>query len=115
MVDFFLFHRYEQIDADTYVHDWQVDQVKDDGCGICPQHEPFAAMSVALNRTGKPIWYAIHSSILGVGNPNGTVANMWRYKDFDIILHRISRIFQPCTTPHAPCGALFLVDMRVEC
>lgn len=69
---------YEQVDADTYVHDWQVDQVKDDGCGPCPQHEPFAAMRDALNKTGKPIWYAIHSSIIGVGNPNATVANMWR-------------------------------------
>ena len=53
---------YEQVDADTYVHDWDVDQVKDDGCGQCPQHEPFAAMRDALNKTGKPIWYAIHSS-----------------------------------------------------
>ena len=24
---------YEKVDADTYVNDWQVDQVKDDGCG----------------------------------------------------------------------------------
>ena len=24
---------FEQVDADTYAHDWQVDQVKDDGCG----------------------------------------------------------------------------------
>jgi alpha-galactosidase len=69
---------YEQVDANTYVRDWNVDQVKDDGCGGCPQHEPFAAMRDALNKTGKAIWYAIHSSIKGVGNPNATVANMWR-------------------------------------
>ena len=55
-----------------------VAKVKDDGCGQCPQHEPFAAMRDALNNTGRPIFYAIHSSIIGTGNPNATVANMWR-------------------------------------
>merc|ERR1719201_1193885 len=72
---------FEQIDADTYAHDWQVDQVKDDGCGPCPQHEPFIAMRDALNKTGRHILYAIHSD----GKPwqvgsdsNGSVANMWR-------------------------------------
>eukprot|EP00040_Diaphanoeca_grandis_P003123 m.23863 g.23863 ORF g.23863 m.23863 type:complete len:539 (+) comp14384_c0_seq1:136-1752(+) len=68
---------FEQIDADVYVHEWDVDQVKDDGCGQCPQHEPFAAMRDALNKTGKPVWYAIHSST-ATGSPNATVANMWR-------------------------------------
>jgi hypothetical protein len=68
------------VDADTYVHDWDVDQVKDDGCGQCPQHEPFAAMRDALNKTSKPIWYAIHSST-APGSPNATVANMWRTGD----------------------------------
>ena len=49
--------------------------------GKCSQHEPFIAMRDALNRTGRPIFYAIHSD----GKPwetgsdsNGTVANMWR-------------------------------------
>ena len=70
--------RLRKVDADVYAHEWQVDQVKDDGCGQCPQHEPFAAMRDALNKTGRPIFYAIHSSIIGTGNPNATVANMWR-------------------------------------
>lgn len=68
---------YEQIDADTYVHDWDVDQVKDDGCGACPQHDPWQAMATALNNTGKPIWYAIHAGT----QPNASYAkysNMWR-------------------------------------
>ena len=65
------------IDADVYVKEWNVDQVKDDGCGQCPQHEPFAAMRDALNKTGKPVFYAIHSKTTP-GSPNGTVANMWR-------------------------------------
>lgn len=34
-------------------------------------------MRDALNKTGKPIWYAIHSST-DPGSPNATVANMWR-------------------------------------
>ena len=54
-----------------------VDQVKDDGCGICKQHDPFIAMRNALNQTGRKIWYAIHGGN-AVGQPNATVANMWR-------------------------------------
>eukprot|EP00756_Hemistasia_phaeocysticola_P014514 Hpha_TRINITY_DN15341_c2_g3::TRINITY_DN15341_c2_g3_i1::g.91006::m.91006/K07407/E3.2.1.22B, galA, rafA; alpha-galactosidase len=69
---------YEQVDADVYAHEWQVDQVKDDGCGPCGPYEPFAKMGEALNRTGRPILYAIHSSIIGTGHPNASVANMWR-------------------------------------
>ena len=53
---------FEQIDADTYAHDWLADQVKDDGCGQCRQHNPCVAMRDALNKTGKAVWYAIHSS-----------------------------------------------------
>ena len=34
---------FEEIDAATYAHDWRVDMVKDDGCGSCPQHDPFVA------------------------------------------------------------------------
>eukprot|EP00039_Didymoeca_costata_P029529 m.25051 g.25051 ORF g.25051 m.25051 type:complete len:553 (+) comp7669_c0_seq3:40-1698(+) len=68
---------YEQTDANTYALEWQVDAVKDDGCGACPQHEPFGAMRDALNKTGHRVWYAIHSQTLP-GSPNATVANMWR-------------------------------------
>ena len=69
-------HVWRFLNPVTAAHDMA--QVKDDGCGACPQHEPFAAMRDALNRTGRPIFYAIHSSIIGTGNPNATVANMWR-------------------------------------
>ena len=68
---------FEQIDADTYANDWQVDQVKDDGCGGCPQHDPFVAMRDALNATGRHILYTIHGDTTP-GSDNGTVANMWR-------------------------------------
>ena len=37
------------------------------------------------------------------------------YTHFGIILRRVSRLFQPCTAPHAPCGVRFLVAMCVEC
>ena len=63
---------FEELDADTYANDWQVDQLKDDGCGDCPQHDPFIAMRDALNATGRQILYQTHSA------PNGTVANAWR-------------------------------------
>jgi hypothetical protein len=57
--------------------------VKDDGCGQCPQDTgtPFTAMRDALNRTGRPILFAIHSDgkpWLQGSDSNGTVANMWR-------------------------------------
>ena len=68
---------FEAVDADTYVHDWNVSQVKDDGCGDCPQHDPFRAMRDALNATGKPVLFTIH----GCTDPTcdfGETANMWR-------------------------------------
>jgi alpha-galactosidase len=34
-------------------------------------------MRDALNKTGKPVWYAIHAGT-SPGSPNGTSANMWR-------------------------------------
>ena len=68
---------FEQNDADVYVHEWGVDAIFDDGCGLCPQHDPYRAMRDALNRTGRAVWYAIHGGT-SPGSPNGTVANMWR-------------------------------------
>jgi alpha-galactosidase len=68
---------FEQNDADVWVHEWGVDALFDDGCGPCPQHDPYAAMRDALNKTGKPVWYAIHAGT-SPGSPNGTIANMWR-------------------------------------
>eukprot|EP00040_Diaphanoeca_grandis_P018030 m.94835 g.94835 ORF g.94835 m.94835 type:complete len:412 (-) comp26759_c0_seq1:257-1492(-) len=68
---------FEQIDADVYTHEWGMKAIFDDGCAPCPQHDPWLAMRDALNKTGKPVWYAIHAGTTP-GNPNGTVANMWR-------------------------------------
>jgi alpha-galactosidase len=68
---------FEQNDADVYVGEWGVDAIFDDGCGPCPQHDPYAAMRDALNKTGRPVWYGIHAGT-SPGSPNGTVANMWR-------------------------------------
>ena len=68
---------FEQIDANVYVHEWGMSAIFDDGCGSCPQHDPYVAMRDALNATGRPVWYGIHSGT-SPGSPNGTVANMWR-------------------------------------
>lgn len=73
---------FEQIDADVYAHEWQVDQVKDDGCGSCP-HNPWTAMRDALNKTGRPIFFAIHAGncenwSTPVSCVNGSIANSWR-------------------------------------
>lgn len=67
---------YEVLDAQTYAN-WRVDQVKDDGCGSCPQHDPYATMRDALNATGRRMWYSIHGGTTP-GSPNATVANDWR-------------------------------------
>ena len=32
----------------------------------------------------------------------------WRYNDFDIILAHLARVFQPSTTPIAPCDIFYL-------
>lgn len=72
---------FEIVDANTYVHDWDVDGVKDDGCGVCLQHDPFVAMRDALNATGKAVWFAIHGVWMNNTTPGsdfGNVANMWR-------------------------------------
>ena len=67
---------FEVLDAQTYAA-WGVDQVKNDGCGSCPQHDPYIAMRDALNATGRRIWYSIHGGTTP-GSPNATVANDWR-------------------------------------
>ena len=98
---------FEQVDADTYAHDWQVDQVKDDGCGGCPGDlplTPFQAMRDALNNTGRPIVYAIHSDgkpWLDTSDSNGSVANMWRTggdlsaSNYDMWLNRLDLATDP--------------------
>ena len=53
---------HEEADADLFANKWQVDAVKDDACGVCPQHNPFVAMHDALNNTGRQVWYSIHVS-----------------------------------------------------
>ena len=108
------------IDADTYVHDWNVQQVKDDGCGSCPQHgsggdgsggAAFAAMRDALNATGKPVLYTIH----GCTDPAcdfGGVANMWRTggdlysSDFSMWTNRLDLATTPAQAALAGPGAL---------
>ena len=67
---------FEENDANTYA-EWKVDQVKDDGCGQCPQHDPWVAMGDALNKTGRRIWYAIHAGT-DASPEYPRVANMWR-------------------------------------
>ena len=75
---------FEQIDADVFAHEWQVDAVKDDGCGaIPPGYNPWTTMRDALNKTGRPMFFAIHAGncenwTTNVDCVNGSVANMWR-------------------------------------
>ena len=71
---------YERIDAQVYANEWQVDAVKDDGCGDCPGRDPFAAMSKELNETGRRVFLSIHGD--KAARPEyASVANMWRVGD----------------------------------
>lgn len=97
---------YEQLDADTYANEWHVDQVKDDGCGDCPIHDPFIAMRDALNGTGRHMLYQTHSA------PNGTVANAWRTggdlysSSFDMWTNRLDLATTPEQAALAGPGSL---------
>ena len=97
---------FEDLDADTYANIWKVDQVKDDGCGDCPQHDPFIAMRDALNRTGHQMLYQTHSA------PNGTVANSWRTggdlysSSFDMWTNRLDLATTPQQAALAGPGSL---------
>jgi len=64
-----------QIDAETYAYDWEVDYLKVDYCGPTsgstnittgrvsyqpgPQYDAWMALGLALNATGRPIYYSI--------------------------------------------------------
>ena len=66
--------------AQVYAHEWKVDAVKDDGCGDCPDHDPFAVMSKELNATGRHIFLSIHGD--PVARPEyAATSNMWRVGD----------------------------------
>jgi alpha-galactosidase len=101
---------FEQIDADVYTHEWGMDAIFDDGCGQCPQHDPWIAMRDALNNTGKPVWYAIHDST-AAGSPNATIANMWRtgpdlsISSFDMWTNRLDLATTPSQYALAGPGA----------
>ena len=71
---------FEAIDAETYALDWNVSQVKDDGCGSCPAPGGFAAMRDALNATGRRVLFTIGGYNVATpgGEDFGAVANLWR-------------------------------------
>lgn len=67
-------------------------------------------MRDALNRTGRAIWYAIHSTTTP-GSPNASVANMWRTggdlssSDFDMWVNRLDLATTPTQAALAGPGA----------
>eukprot|EP00040_Diaphanoeca_grandis_P029462 m.172584 g.172584 ORF g.172584 m.172584 type:complete len:478 (+) comp31695_c1_seq1:172-1605(+) len=58
-------YEHYDIDADTFANDWQADYLKVDYCGGTPSREPapqyaaFDALGLALNKTGRNIYYSI--------------------------------------------------------
>jgi alpha-galactosidase len=91
---------FEAIDAELYANDWQIDQLKDDGCGPCTDHDPYVAMRDALNATGRHILFSIHAGTTP-GSPNATVSNDWRTGDdlysstFDMWTNRLDLATTP--------------------
>lgn len=77
---------YEEIDADTYVNDWNIDFLKYDNCynegnSGTPKlsYDRYNVMSQALNDTGKPVFYSLCQwGEDQVWNWGSTLANSWR-------------------------------------
>lgn len=77
---------YEDIDADTFANDWDIDYLKYDNCynegnSGTPQisYDRYAKMSNALNSTGKPIFYSLCQwGEDQVWNWGSTISNSWR-------------------------------------
>ena len=73
---------HEQLDAQTMALDWEVDFIKEDSCAGCPAGsdslQQYTKFSDALNKTGRPVVFAL----CGISSnyfPNASaVGNMWR-------------------------------------
>ncbi|CUM67099.1 uncharacterized protein PRCAT00004788001 [Priceomyces carsonii] len=101
---------YEQIDAETFAHDWEIDYLKYDNCfnegnSGTPQisYQRYDVMSKALINTGRPIFYSLcqwgEDQVWDWGS---TLANSWRisgdiYDNFDRYDDRC-----PCETYNCP-------------
>lgn len=77
---------HEELDAETFAHDWEIDYLKYDNCynegnSGTPQisYERYYNMSAALNATGRPIFYLLCQwGEDQVWNWGSTLANSWR-------------------------------------
>jgi len=69
---------YENADAHTFAS-WGVDYLKHDGCGS--QWSSYPTMRDALNKTGRPIYYSVHTKTDATTIKNvSSIANIWRTK-----------------------------------
>lgn len=77
---------YEDIDADTFVNDWDIDYLKYDNCfnqgrsgSPLISFDRYERMSEALNNTGKPVFYSLCQwGEDQVWTWASTIANSWR-------------------------------------
>lgn len=87
---------HEEIDADTFVNEWDIDYLKYDNCfnegySGTPRisYERYNKMAEALKNTGKPVFYSLCQwGEDAVWNWGSTVSNSWRisgdiYDNFD--------------------------------
>ena len=78
----------------------------------------YEQLGAAINLNGQEyevtdcdIYASMHGIYLG-HNQGSLWDSASVYKGYDIILDHVSRLPQPCTTPHAPCDMLYLAAMQ---
>ena len=95
---------FETIDAQTYA-EWEVDQVKMDGCGSCA-HNSYVAMRDALNATGRRFFFSTSP-----GSQDPAVSNDWRTgpdlysSDYSMWTNRLDLATTPAQAALAGPGA----------
>jgi len=72
----------EELDAQTYVNDWNVDYIKEDSCFAPVDHdvafEQYGKMRDALNSTGKPVFFSLCGWEDWYAPEGANLGNSWR-------------------------------------
>jgi len=73
---------FEEIDADTYVNDWNIDYLKEDSCFASTDHdiafEQYGKMRDGLNKTGKAIFFSLCGWEDWYAPEGAGLGNSWR-------------------------------------
>ena len=73
---------HEELDARTFALDWEADYVKEDSCAGCPadsdSRAQYTQFGAALNRTGRPVVFALCGLAAQYFPEAHSIGNMWR-------------------------------------